>query len=303
MYDRHLESFVKVVELGSFERASKELYISANAVIKHVNLLERDLDLKLLDRSNKGVTLTPAGEEIYRGAIKIMSESRDIVARARHTMSEERVPVRLTCSVMRPSTRFKLLWARVAPRHPNLTLEVTQMYDSVNSISTSMDSLGAEADFVLSVEPSRVLAKQHPNMEYQILYDSPASFLVPVGHRLATASSIRLTDLEGERFALTGRGYTDVSNQVSNEITQRGLNIKVIDIPPYDMKSLNDALVDNDVIMSCDEFANSHPSLVNIPCAEGYVYPICLMYAHSANATIRELADELVAEAHAQNAT
>ena len=50
MYDRHLETFVKVADCGSFLKASEQLYISANAVTKQINLLEDRLELKLFLR-------------------------------------------------------------------------------------------------------------------------------------------------------------------------------------------------------------------------------------------------------------
>ena len=51
MYNLQIKTFLKVVDLGSFNKASIELYISASAVIKQINALEKNLGLTLLNRT------------------------------------------------------------------------------------------------------------------------------------------------------------------------------------------------------------------------------------------------------------
>ena len=297
VYDRHLESFVKTAELGSFAKAARDLYISPNAVIKHVNLLERDLGLTLFTRGSTGVALTPAGEEIYRAAVRIIADAHEAVARARQRAGARRAPVRLAVSAMRTSARIRRLLASATLHHPNISVEVVQMRDDVASLQASTEVLGAEYDVLLSVLPALVSVWAGHRVEARVLYESPASFLVPLGHRLDTAPSLGIADLQGETLALQARGYTDVSDRIRDDILRRGLAIEVVDIIPYDMGGLNKALRDNDLVMSCDEFSEAHPSFVNVPCSDGYAYPICLMYAHTADAGVRELVDALVSEA------
>ena len=61
MYNPQLETFLTVAEAGSFNKAAEKLYISPPAVIKQINLLERDLDLRLFLRTHRGLQLTKAG--------------------------------------------------------------------------------------------------------------------------------------------------------------------------------------------------------------------------------------------------
>lgn len=62
MYNRHLETFIAVADLGSFSKAAEVLYISSTAVIKQINLLEQELGLTLFERTHKGIKLTKAGQ-------------------------------------------------------------------------------------------------------------------------------------------------------------------------------------------------------------------------------------------------
>lgn len=62
MYNSLLTAFVRVADSGSFNKAAEALYVSPPAVMKQINALETHLDMKLLERTNHGVRLTPAGQ-------------------------------------------------------------------------------------------------------------------------------------------------------------------------------------------------------------------------------------------------
>ena len=66
MYNPQLETFLRVADAGSFNKAAEESYITPTAVIKQINLLEESLGVKLFDRSHRGLTLTKAGRSMYR---------------------------------------------------------------------------------------------------------------------------------------------------------------------------------------------------------------------------------------------
>lgn len=68
MYNPQLETFLAVVESGSFNKAAERLYISPPAVIKQINLLEKSLDLQLFVRTHRGLRLTKAGHSLYQDA-------------------------------------------------------------------------------------------------------------------------------------------------------------------------------------------------------------------------------------------
>jgi DNA-binding transcriptional LysR family regulator len=58
----NLESFVRTAEGGSFSAAARRLGLSAAAVSRNVAMLERNLGVRLFQRSTRKLTLTEAGE-------------------------------------------------------------------------------------------------------------------------------------------------------------------------------------------------------------------------------------------------
>lgn len=82
MYNPQLETFICVADAGSFNKAAEQLYISAPAVIKQINSLEGSLGLQLFERTHRGLSLTAAGESLYRDAKYVIKYCRESIARA-----------------------------------------------------------------------------------------------------------------------------------------------------------------------------------------------------------------------------
>ncbi|KAF1052467.1 MAG: Glycine cleavage system transcriptional activator [Stenotrophomonas maltophilia] len=60
-----LRAFEAAARLGSYVAASKALHVTQPAIGRHVKLLEDWLNVRLLERTPRGVTLTVAGERYY----------------------------------------------------------------------------------------------------------------------------------------------------------------------------------------------------------------------------------------------
>ena len=58
---KQLEYFAAAVEYGSLNRAAEKLYTTQPNVSRVLNSLEKELHVTLLERSNKGIKMTPQG--------------------------------------------------------------------------------------------------------------------------------------------------------------------------------------------------------------------------------------------------
>lgn len=98
MYNPQLETFLRVADAGSFNKAAEQAYITPTAVIKQINLLEADLDMKLFERSHRGLRLTKAGLSLYNDAKYIIQYCRDSVVRAKNAMQKDENVIRIGTS-------------------------------------------------------------------------------------------------------------------------------------------------------------------------------------------------------------
>ena len=71
-----LEYFIKVVECGSITKAAQEMYLSQPSLTKAVSGLEAEYDLKLFDRTAKGLKLTPEGRDFLEYAKSVVESSQ-----------------------------------------------------------------------------------------------------------------------------------------------------------------------------------------------------------------------------------
>src|SRR5580704_7749764 len=83
--DRHLamETFVHVVDTGSFSGAARQLQVGQPAVSKAIAQLEDWLGVRLLLRSTRGLTPTEAGQSFYVRARRTLEEAEQAVLAAR----------------------------------------------------------------------------------------------------------------------------------------------------------------------------------------------------------------------------
>ena len=74
MLDPKLETLLTVYEKGSYTRAAEALSLTQPAVSHHINLLEKELGVKIFYRRSKGaLQLTPEGEIVVRYATRIQA--------------------------------------------------------------------------------------------------------------------------------------------------------------------------------------------------------------------------------------
>lgn len=76
-----MKLFVRVAESGSFSKAARAAGTSQPTVSKQVAALERRLGAELVRRSTRGMSLTEAGEDYYRSAVRLLDDFEAAEAR------------------------------------------------------------------------------------------------------------------------------------------------------------------------------------------------------------------------------
>src|SRR3569832_1299032 len=72
MNTTQLRAFLVVAQTGSFSRAAEELHLTQPAVSKRIAQLEAELDIRLLDRIGRQVSLTEAGRALLPRAQRFL---------------------------------------------------------------------------------------------------------------------------------------------------------------------------------------------------------------------------------------
>ncbi len=148
--------FVEVVKQGGFAAAARELDLSAPAVSKHVQALESELGVRLLNRTTRRMVLTEEGGVYYEGARKALddlNETEQAVMELKSTPSG-RVKINAPMSFGREYLTAPL--ARFAHTYPQVELDVDFSDRWVDVIGEAYDLVVR----VASLEDSNLIARK-----------------------------------------------------------------------------------------------------------------------------------------------
>src|SRR5690606_13104490 len=82
MDTKYMQSFVAVVEAGSFAEAARRLDLTSAAIAARVKALEHDMGVTLVQRSGRSVKPTESGIRILESTKAVIRDVRDLQAMA-----------------------------------------------------------------------------------------------------------------------------------------------------------------------------------------------------------------------------
>lgn len=281
MYNPQLETFLRVADAGSFNKAAEQAFITPTAVIKQINLLEAELDVKLFERSHRGLTLTKAGKSMYQDAKYIVQYCRDSVTRARNAMQEDSNVIRIGSSPMTPAQLLMQLWSKVNELCPDIKFQIVPFENTPENAREILGNLGTNIDVIGGIFDETMLKLRGcAGLE---LVRGPFQCAVSIHHRLAEKDKLEVSDLYGENLLLMHRGWSHYVDQLRDELWQRHPQIHIVDFDFYSMDIFNRCESTNDVLLAIPGWANVHPLLKMIPVDWNHSIPYGIL--HSPNPT------------------
>lgn len=90
-----MNAFVRVVEAGSFTKAAATLDVPNASVTRLIQSLEQELQVRLLHRTTRSVTVTPEGATYYERVVRLLAELADIESATRMSQGKPSGRVRV----------------------------------------------------------------------------------------------------------------------------------------------------------------------------------------------------------------
>lgn len=188
-----LRYFVSVAECRHFGHAAEACDVSQPTLSSQIRKLEDELGVKLLERTNKRVHLTPVGSQILVHAQRALAETSQMEAVARSARDPLVGPIKLGIIPTLAPYLMPLILKPLKQNYPGLTIELWE--DQTNALIDSLRNHKLDAALLATKANA-------PEITEISLFVEPLMAALPSDHRLAKAAAVDADSLADDLLVL-----------------------------------------------------------------------------------------------------
>lgn len=202
---RLLVQFIAVAEELHFNRAAQRLHMAQPPLSQAIRRLEQEMGVSLFERTNRSVSLTPAGEDFLESAREVLRILDAGVDKSRRV--SQGIEGHLTLTFINITQYGPLLRAlrnfRAAFPAVSFTMNEATTQEQVDALEQGRADLGF----------MRPPGRTSPGLRFNAILREPVMIALPAEHRLAGCESIPLAALQCDHFVSAprhlGQGFHD----------------------------------------------------------------------------------------------
>ena len=189
-----LEYFLAAARAETFFDAAESLHITQSSLSKQIMKLEKELNVRLFDRSRRSAVLTDAGREFLKEAGDLFHRYRAMRKRMQAFEDVSERTLRIGTLPFLSQYGLTGLFKDFSAAHPEirLLLEEVEEIDLLSGFSSGR--------YDLIIARSHMCDESH--FRFLLLDEDRLAAMLPAGHPLAWRKSVSLSDLAGEPFLL-----------------------------------------------------------------------------------------------------
>lgn len=190
-----MECFAAVAENLSFARAAEQLHVTQPAVTQQIHSLERELNVRLLNRSTRSVKLTEEGKIFLQDARQIVEVSNRARKRFENPDGRKIRPLALGCYSFAGLFQLSDILKKLSERYPDLhpRLQMTPAKHLYRQLEEG------DTDAVIGFREAETI--KVPAV-YQEIKKIRIVCVCERGHRFADRASVSAQDLKEEKLIL-----------------------------------------------------------------------------------------------------
>lgn len=253
-----LKTFCVVVSEGSFTRAAERLDTSNQLVSKYIAELEKQLDVRLFNRTTRKIHLTEAGQQCLEHAKHILESVEDMEGQLGILNTSAKGVLRISAPVSFSTLHLSACLGAFQQQHPDVTIDLQLNDRKVDVIEEGFDvairagQLSSSSfiakriaiiKLVLCASPSYIAQygmPKHPSdlhpehyLEYAYInYDDESSELIQVLKANSQRYKPKLTVNNGEVLtdvAKMGQGYVLQPAFIAGQALKRGELVSILE--------------------------------------------------------------------------
>ncbi len=131
--------FTRVVETKSFSEAARQLGVAKSAVSKQIAQLEKEVGVRLLNRTTRSLSLTEAGEIFYRHSADIVNRTQIALSELREYQNQPTGTLRISCPVDFGAQHLVPVIKQVRALYPLLKIDLLLEDRVINMVEDGVD--------------------------------------------------------------------------------------------------------------------------------------------------------------------
>ena len=189
-----LRVFREVAAQGSFTRAARALSFTQPAVSHHINKLEDELGVTLMERSARGLTLTAPGETLLEHADKLLAGLDEAERHVVEVAGVTRGAVRMVAFPSAAATLVPHAVAALRQQLPNASIALAEA-DPPLSLP---DLKRGDWDLAITYDYPSLGLPLETTLDYETLFSDRMALCVPGDDPRAAAGCVELGDFGGD---------------------------------------------------------------------------------------------------------
>jgi len=267
---KQVEYFVSVVETGSFSLAAEELYISQSSLSKQIIALEKELGVKLFDRSKRKIALTEAGNMFHKHALGFRKINQALISDLREfkkstpSLTIAAIPVTAQYNITSYVAQFKKAYPEI-----NFTMEERQAAMVLPALSQHKYDFAFVRDYNIDDNVFSMLPVVADKLVVAVSRE----------HRLAKRKSISLKELSEENFIMFNKG-TLINELSMNACQSAGFEPKVFYTASRAASIISMLTSNSGVALIMEKVLNyyNHSDIVAIPLRQSIESKVVIAY-------------------------
>jgi DNA-binding transcriptional LysR family regulator len=201
---KQMRYVVAVAKERSFSRAAETLHVAQQAVSQQVRLVEKSLGVDLFERTNRGVTITPAGEVFVQEARRTLNAAERVAPRAQAAARGEAGTLRIAYTLATVYETLPALLDALAADQPELRLRPQEVF------GVDVEELVHNERFDLALAPRMAIRR---GLDHRAVRREEFTVAVAEDHPLSGRKRVKLPEFAGETLQVWPRemspGYYD----------------------------------------------------------------------------------------------
>lgn len=211
-----LETFLVVLEEGSFSRAAERLCISQPSASSRVKRLEEVLRVKLIERTTRSVHATEDGELLRAASEEALSGLYAVLRQFRERSEAARNRVVVAATPMVAATFLPRIIHSYSERFPDVHVLLRDM-----PFETLLKAIGdGSADIGVTA-----MDGDYDDLQFQPLAEEPVVLVLPAKHPLADKERVTIEMILPYRMIFLDR-YTTLRERLAGEFARFGATLE-----------------------------------------------------------------------------